>query len=71
MLVADGCEAYREDQVIFNDELYVEHITKEQGAFGIFGYSFLANNEDKQIDGVETTDYSYPIARPLFFYPCW
>ena len=60
-----------------NDELYVEHITKEQGAFGIFGYSFLANNEDKvaaaKVNGVEISmegiqDYSYPIARPLFFY---
>ena len=82
MLVADGdCEAYREDGHVIeggeNDELYVEHITKEQGAFGIFGYSFLANNEDKiaasKIDGVEISmegiqDYSYPIARPLFFY---
>ena len=57
--------------------MYVEHITKEQGAFGIFGYSFLANNEDKvaaaKVNGVEISmegiqDYSYPIARPLFFY---
>ena len=47
------------------------------GAFGIFGYSFLSNNTDKvkasKIDGVEISmegiqDYSYPIARPLFFY---
>ena len=82
MLVADGdCKAYREDGHVIeggeNDELYVEHITKEQGAFGIFGYSFLANNEDKiaasKVNGVEISmegiqDYSYPIARPLFFY---
>ena len=82
MLVADGdCEAYREDGHVIeggeNDELYVEHISKEQGAFGIFGYSFLSNNEDKvaasKINGVEISmegiqDYSYPIARPLFFY---
>ena len=82
MLVADGdCKAYREDGHVIeggeNDELYVEHISKEQGAFGIFGYSFLANNEDKvaaaKVNGVEISmegiqDYSYPIARPLFFY---
>ena len=82
MLVADGdCKAYREDGHVIeggeNDELYVEHISKEQGAFGIFGYSFLSNNEDKiaasKINGVEISmegiqDYSYPIARPLFFY---
>ena len=82
MLVADGeCTAYREDGHVIeggeNDELYVEHITKEQGAFGIFGYSFVSNNSDKvkasMINGVEISmegiqDYSYPIARPLFFY---
>jgi phosphate transport system substrate-binding protein len=82
MLVADGdCKAYREDGHVIeggeNDELYVEHITKEQGAFGIFGYSFVSNNSDKvkasMINGVEISmegiqDYSYPIARPLFFY---
>ena len=52
-------------------------LLKSGSAFGIFGYSFLANNEDKiaasKIDGVEISmegiqDYSYPIARPLFFY---
>jgi phosphate transport system substrate-binding protein len=82
MLVADGeCTAYREDGHVIeggeNDELYVEHITKEQGAFGIFGYSFVSNNSDKvkasMINSVEISmegiqDYSYPIARPLFFY---
>ena len=82
MLVADGdCKKYREDGHVIEggekDELYVEHISKEKGAFGIFGYSFLSNNTDKvkasKIDGVEISmegiqDYSYPIARPLFFY---
>lgn len=82
MLVADGnCNSYREDGAVIeggeNDELYVEYVHSNPGAFGIFGYSFLANNEDKisasKINGVEISidsiqDYSYPIARPLFFY---
>ena len=82
MLVADGdCEAYREDGHVIeggeNDELYVEQITKEQGAFGMIGYSFLANNEDKiaasKIEWCGNFHGRYPrlfllIARPLFFY---
>lgn len=82
MLVADGeCENYREDGHVIeggeNDELYVEFVHQNPGAFGIFGYSFLANNEDKiaasKINGVEIgldtiQSYEYPIARPLFFY---
>lgn len=82
MLVEGGsCENYREDGAVIeggeNDELYVEYVHSNPGAFGIFGYSFLANNEDKisasKINDVEISidsiqDYSYPIARPLFFY---
>ena len=82
MLVADGeCKNYREDGHVIeggeNDELYVEYIHSNPGAFGIFGYSFLSNNEDKiaasKINGVEIgldtiQSYEYPIARPLFFY---
>jgi phosphate transport system substrate-binding protein len=82
MLVADGeCENYREDGHVIeggeNDELYVEYVHSNPGAFGIFGYSFLANNEDKiaasKVNGVDIDidtiqSYEYPIARPLFFY---
>ena len=46
-------------------------------AFGIFGFSYLENNSDKiqaaTVEGIEISldsiqDYSYPIARPLYFY---
>jgi phosphate transport system substrate-binding protein len=82
LLVEGGsCKNYREDGAVTeggeNDELYVEYVHSNPGAFGIFGYSFLAGNTDKiaasKINDVEISidsiqDYSYPIARPLFFY---
>jgi len=60
-----------------NDNLIVKKLTKDIGALGIFGYSFLIENEDMlsgiQIDAVEPTaeniaSKSYPISRSLFFY---
>ena len=60
-----------------NDNLIVQKLTKNKSSFGIFGYSFLAENSDKisgaKINGVEPTpdnisDGSYPISRSLFFY---
>jgi len=60
-----------------NDNLIVQKLTKNKNAFGIFGYSFLIENDDKlagaKVNGVEPTPDSiasgkYPIARSLFFY---
>ena len=60
-----------------NDNLIVQKLDKDREAFGIFGYSFLEENEDKVqaslIDGIKVTpknisDGKYPLARSLFFY---
>jgi len=60
-----------------NDNLIVQRLTKDTGALGIFGYSFLDNNRDKiqavTINGVAPNADSisageYPVARSLFFY---
>ncbi len=60
-----------------NDNLIVQKLDANKNAFGIFGYSFLEENNDKLrgvlIDGVEPTyeniaNGSYPGARPLFIY---
>jgi len=75
------CEVIREDGAAVeageNDTLIVQKLEADPKAFGIFGFSYLESNSDKiqaaDIEGVEITidsiqDYSYPIARPLFFY---
>ena len=60
-----------------NDNLIVQRLAKNEAAIGIFGYSFLAENQDKvvaiSIDDVLPTvdtiaDGSYPVARSMFFY---
>jgi len=60
-----------------NDNIIVQKLTRNRKAFGIFGYSFLAENEDRiigaKIDGVSPTietisDREYPVSRSLFFY---
>lgn len=60
-----------------NDNLIVSKLNKNKAAFGIFGYSFLMENEDKvqgaKVDGVSPTPDTissgkYPISRSLFFY---
>ncbi len=60
-----------------NDNLIVKKISKNKKAIGIFGYSFLVENEDKiaaaYINGVlpnpETiASGAYPVSRSLFFY---
>lgn len=60
-----------------NDNIIVQKLTKNKNAFGIFGYSFLIENEDKlvgaNVNGVQPNPESiasgkYPIARSLFFY---
>lgn len=60
-----------------NDNIIVQKLTKNKNAFGIFGYSFLIENDDKligsKVNGVVPTPDSissgkYPISRSLFFY---
>jgi phosphate transport system substrate-binding protein len=76
-----ACEVIREDGAAVeageNDTLIVQKLEANPKAFGVFGYSYLEENQDKiqaaAIEGVTITidsiqDYSYPIARPLFFY---
>ncbi|XQU09713.1 substrate-binding domain-containing protein [Halomonas sp. LY9] len=60
-----------------NDNLIVQRLTQDRTAFGIFGFSFLEENDDvligSTIDGVEATpetiaSFDYPVARSMFFY---
>ncbi|HSP23655.1 MAG TPA: substrate-binding domain-containing protein [Saliniramus sp.] len=60
-----------------NDNLIVQRLQQDANAFGIFGYSFLYENQDTlkpvSINGVDPSietiaDSTYPVARPLFFY---
>ncbi|MDZ5699158.1 substrate-binding domain-containing protein [Chelativorans sp. M5D2P16] len=60
-----------------NDNLIVQRLQADHNALGIFGYSFLYENQDTlkavAIDGVKPTpetiaDESYTVSRPLFFY---
>ena len=60
-----------------NDNLIVAKLDKNRDAVGIFGYSFLMENQDKvqgaKVDGYLPTpdtiaSAKYPIARSLFFY---
>jgi phosphate transport system substrate-binding protein len=60
-----------------NDNLIVQKLEANPNAYGIFGFSFLEENEGKikgaKIEGVapsfETvSDASYKVARPLFIY---
>lgn len=75
------CHTVREDGLYIdageNDNLIVQKLEKNPNALGIFGFSFLEQNDDKvQGSLVEGTvpefesiaDGSYPISRPLFFY---
>lgn len=75
------CHTVREDGPYIeageNDNLIVQKLEKNPDALGIFGFSFLEQNDDKvqgsKIEGTgpefETiADGSYPISRPLFFY---
>lgn len=60
-----------------NDNLIVSKLNKNKAAFGIFGYSFLVENDDKVAaakinDVLPTPDNissgKYPVSRSLFFY---
>ena len=75
------CSAMRQDGPFIeageNDNLIVQRLVADPNAVGIFGYSFLYENQDKlqplQVAGVEPSmetigDGSYGISRPLFIY---
>jgi len=75
------CHTVREDGPYIeageNDNLIVQKLDKNPNALGIFGFSFLEQNDDKVqgslVEGkapeFETiADGSYPISRPLYFY---
>jgi phosphate transport system substrate-binding protein len=79
--VKDNCSRMRQDGPFVeageNDNLIVQRLVADPNAIGIFGYSFLYENEDKlmgiAIDGVEPNsetiaDFSYGVARPIFIY---
>ena len=59
-----------------NDNLIVQRIEADPNALGIFGYSFLYENQDKlqgvKVGGVERSfdtiaDGTYGLSRPLFY----
>lgn len=75
------CGSMREDGAFVeageNDNLIVQKLEADKTSFGIFGYSFLGQNQDKlqgaSFNGVDITfeniaDGSYPISRPLHFF---
>ena len=75
------CRAVREDGAFIeageNDNLIVQKLVENENAFGVFGFSFLIENEDKiqgsAVDGMAPTmetiaDKSYGVSRPLYFY---
>lgn len=75
------CERMRQDGPFIeageNDNLIVQRLEADPTSLGIFGYSFLFENQDKligtPIDGVAPStetiaDGSYKISRPLFIY---
>lgn len=76
-----ACQTMREDGAYIdageNDNLIVQKLSGNPAAFGILGYSFLADNRDKlqgsAIDGIEPSEDNivggqYKIARKLFMY---
>ena len=75
------CRTIREDghyvEMGENDNLIISKLTNEPSALGVFGFSFLDQNEDKvrgaNIDGKAITfeniaSGDYPVSRPLYFY---
>ncbi|WP_375261887.1 substrate-binding domain-containing protein [Palleronia sp.] len=79
--IEENCSRMRTDGPFVeageNDNLIVQRIQADPNALGIFGYSFLYENQDTlkaaSVDGVQPStetiaDKSYPISRPLYFY---
>jgi phosphate transport system substrate-binding protein len=75
------CQGVREDGAYIeageNDVLIVRKLEANKDAFGVFGYSFLDQNQDKiqgnKIDGVapvyeDISSGKYPVSRSIFFY---
>lgn len=75
------CMTVREDGAYVeageNDNLIVQKLEANPGAAGVFGYSYLEQNQDKMraaiINGVNPSyeniaSGEYPVSRPLFFY---
>ena len=75
------CASFRDDGPVEeageNDTLIVKRLGADKKSFGIFGFSFLHENQDLiqsvDIEGQEVSlesiqNYTYPISRPLFFY---
>src|SRR3954451_13557125 len=75
------CTSVREDggyiEAGENDNLIVQKVEANAGTIGIFGYSYLEENQDRlrgiKINGVSPTydgisSFKYPGARPLFIY---
>ena len=75
------CMGVREDGAYIeageNDNLIVQKLQANPNAVGIFGFSFLEQNQEKvqgaRIDGVAPTfetisDGQYPVSRSLYFY---
>jgi phosphate transport system substrate-binding protein len=80
-LVKDKCSPMRQDGAFIeageNDNLIVQRLEADPKAVGIFGYSFLFENQDKlkgaKVGGIAPSfetiaDGSYGISRPLFIY---
>ena len=76
-----NCSRMRQDGPFIeageNDNLIVQRLEADATAYGIFGYSFLYENQDKlqgiNVEGVAPSfetiaDGSYSVSRPLFFY---
>jgi phosphate transport system substrate-binding protein len=76
-----ACQSIREDGAWIdageNDNLIVQKLVANKDALGVFGYSFLEENEDKiqgsKVGGSEPSfdniaSGAYPLSRPLYFY---
>ncbi|MGF1630539.1 MAG: substrate-binding domain-containing protein [Kiloniellaceae bacterium] len=79
--MADVCKRMRQDGPFIeageNDNLIVQRLNADQEAYGIFGYSFLYENQDTlqgiKVNGVEPNfdtiaSGDYGVSRPLFIY---
>jgi phosphate transport system substrate-binding protein len=79
--IKEKCSPMRQDGPFVeageNDNLIVQRLEADANAIGIFGYSFLYENNDKlkgaKIAGVGPSfdtiaDFSYPISRPIYVY---
>jgi phosphate transport system substrate-binding protein len=76
-----ACQSIREDGAWIdageNDNLIVQKLVANKNALGVFGYSFLEENEDKvqgSLVGGKAPTFeniatgAYPVSRPLYFY---